>query len=120
MAAEPPLPARAAAPAHESPPRASPEIASETALVPAPQVAASDDLIPPGSPLARLPVEVDVTVPVREFRLRNLLAMAPGLVIETEWAPGEDLPLAAGQVQLAWTEFEVVEKQLAVRITRLA
>jgi len=102
------------------PGRESTETAAETALVSAPQVPAFDDLIPPASPLARLPVEVDVTIPVHEFRLRNLLAMAPGHVIETEWNPGEDLPLAAGEVQLAWTEFEVIENQLAVRITRLA
>ena len=102
------------------PGRESTETAAETALVPVSPMAPSDDLIPPASPLARLPVEVDVTIPVREFRLRNLLAMAPGHVIETEWNPGEDLPLAAGEVQLAWTEFEVIENQLAVRITRLA
>ena len=28
-------------------------------------------------------------------------------------------PLAAGRVQLAWSEFEVVDTQLAVRLTRL-
>jgi flagellar motor switch/type III secretory pathway protein FliN len=119
MAAAQPLPP-SAGPVRDSVPQASPEIAAEMALVPAPQAAAPDDLIPPGSRLARLPVEVDVTIPVREFRLRNLLAMAPGQVIETEWTPGEDLPLTAGEVQLAWTEFEVIEKLLAVRITRLA
>jgi flagellar motor switch protein FliN/FliY len=69
--------------------------------------------------IARLPVEVDVSVPVRGFRVRNLLAMEPGLVIETAWAHGEDMPLAAGAVQLAWSEFEVVESTLAVRVTRL-
>jgi flagellar motor switch/type III secretory pathway protein FliN len=115
MTAAQPLPTPASPAARESP-----EIAAETALVPAPKDKDSDNLIPSGSPLARLPVEVDVTIPVREFRLRNLLAMSPGQVIETEWAPGGDLPLAAGQVRLAWTEFEVIEKQLAVRITRLA
>jgi flagellar motor switch/type III secretory pathway protein FliN len=57
---------------------------------------------------------------VREFRVRNLLALGPGQIIETQWAHGEDLPLASGDVQLAWSEFEVVESQLAVRITRLA
>ena len=70
--------------------------------------------------VARLPVELDVSVAVREFRVRNLLALAPGQVIETQWAHGEDLPLAAGDVQLAWSEFEVVDTQLAVRVTRLA
>jgi flagellar motor switch protein FliN/FliY len=71
------------------------------------------------TPVARLPVELDVAVPVRDFRVRNLLALAPGQLIETEWPHGEDIPLAAGDVQLAWSEFEVVESQLAVRVTRL-
>jgi hypothetical protein len=29
------------------------------------------------------------------------------------------MPLASGDVRLAWTEFEVIESQLAVRVTRL-
>jgi len=70
--------------------------------------------------MARLPVELDVGVPVRGFRVRGLLALEPGQVIETQWGHGEDLPLKAGEVQLAWSEFEVVETQLAVRLTRLA
>ena len=77
-------------------------------------------LIPSTSPLTRLPVEVDVAVPVRGFRVRNLLAINPGEVIETQWVNGEDLPLAAGDVHLAWSEFEVIDTLLAVRITRLA
>jgi flagellar motor switch protein FliN len=67
----------------------------------------------------RLPVELDVVVPVQDFRVRHLLAVAPGALIETQWSHGNDLPLAAGDVQLAWSEFEVVEARLAVRITRL-
>jgi flagellar motor switch/type III secretory pathway protein FliN len=70
--------------------------------------------------VARLPVEVDVAIPVREFRVRNLLALAPGAIIESQWNHGEDLPLAAGDVQLAWSEFEVIDSGLAVRITHLA
>jgi flagellar motor switch/type III secretory pathway protein FliN len=72
------------------------------------------------APQARLPVELEVMVPVREFRVRHLLAMAPGEVIETRWGHGEDLPLSSGDVQLAWSEFEVVDSRLAVRVTRLA
>jgi flagellar motor switch/type III secretory pathway protein FliN len=67
-----------------------------------------------------LPVELDVAVPVREFRVRNLLALDPGTVIESRWNHGNDMPLAAGEVKLAWTEFEVIEARLAVRVTRLA
>ena len=69
--------------------------------------------------VARLPVELDVSVPVRNFRVRNLLALEPGNQVESGWGHGEDVPLAAGQVQLAWSEFEVIETQLAVRLTRL-
>ena len=67
----------------------------------------------------RLPVELDVSVPVRNFRVRNLLALEPSHLIESGWSHGEDVPLAAGRVSLAWTEFEVVDTQLAVRLTRL-
>jgi flagellar motor switch/type III secretory pathway protein FliN len=56
---------------------------------------------------------------VREFRVRNLLALKPGRVIESQWANGEDVPVASGAVQLAWSEFEVIDSQLAVRVTRL-
>jgi flagellar motor switch/type III secretory pathway protein FliN len=71
-------------------------------------------------PVALLPVELDVAVPAREFRVRHLLALQPGQLIETQWGNGDDVPLASGDVQLAWSEFEVIETQLAVRITRLA
>lgn len=70
--------------------------------------------------LALLPVELDVAIPVRAFRVRNLLALEPGQVLETQWRHGDDMPVFAGDVQLAWSEFDVVETTLAVRLTRLA
>lgn len=70
-------------------------------------------------PMSRLPVELDVAVPVRDFRVRKLVDLEPGQVIETRWEDTGDLPLTAGDVQLAWSEFEVVDRQMAVRITRL-
>jgi len=70
--------------------------------------------------LERMPVELSVAVPVRNFRVRNLLALEAGALIETQWASGEDLPLTSGDVALAWSEFEVVDTRLAVRVTRLA
>ena len=72
------------------------------------------------SAVARLPVELEVGVPVRGFRVSHLLALAPGGIVESQWSHGEDLPLAAGPVHLAWTEFEVVDTQLGARLTRLA
>lgn len=69
--------------------------------------------------VSRLPVEVDVAVPIRKFRVRDLLTLADGAVIASQWIQGDDLPLAAPGTQLAWTEFEVIDQKLAVRITRL-
>jgi flagellar motor switch protein FliN/FliY len=115
-------------PAGGQPPRAAASAAEAEAarqahgLVPSPAAPEEeeDGEIRLGSPVARLPVELDVVIPVRDFRVRNLLALAPGHLIESQWSNGEDVPLAAGHVQLAWSEFEVVESQLAVRVTRLA
>jgi flagellar motor switch/type III secretory pathway protein FliN len=90
------------------------------ALVPAPQVPLSEEESAFSPTISQLPVELDVIIPVRDFRVRQLLALAPGQVIETQWSHGDDLPLSAGDVQLAWSEFEVVDTRLAVRVTRLA
>jgi len=92
---------------------------SEQALVPsAPAVpAGGTNLV---NPIAmRLPVELEVTIPVRDFRVRNLLALQAGSLVESQWAHGEDVPLGSADVQLAWSEFDVVDTQLAVRLTRL-
>ncbi len=89
------------------------------ALVPAPRPAESGDTGAFSGAVARLPVELEVGVPVRDFRVRHLLVLAPGAVIESQWGHGNDVPLAAGAVRLAWSEFEVVETRLAVRVTRL-
>ena len=93
--------------------------ALEQALIPTARAAGGDGIVLTG-PVARLPVELDVSVPVRNFRVRDLLALEPSQLIESDWGHGEDLPLAAGAVQLAWSEFEVIDTQLSVRVTRLA
>ena len=92
---------------------------SVKALVPAPQAQQSEEKYAFPAPVLRLPVDLAVSVPVRDFRVRQLLALGPGQVIETQWNHGEDLPLTAGDVEVAWGEFEVVETKMAVRITRL-
>jgi flagellar motor switch protein FliN/FliY len=96
------------------------EITAEQALVPTSQAPGESESIKLNAPVARLPVELDVAVPLRDFRVRNLLALEPGRIIESQWGHGEDVPLVAGDVQLAWSEFEVIDTQLAVRVTRLA
>jgi flagellar motor switch protein FliN/FliY len=96
-----------------------PQMAAEAALVRSaePLEASRGLVIDPA--VSQIPIEVDVAVPIRNFRLRNLLALEHGQVIESMWKQGEDLPLAAPGSQLAWSEFEVIDQKLAVRITRL-
>ena len=92
----------------------------ELALVPSTPTAETIERTEFSPRILRLPVELDVAIPVRGFRVRNLLALVPGELIESQWSGGKDLPLAAGDVKLAWAEFEVVEARLAARITRVA
>jgi flagellar motor switch protein FliN/FliY len=70
--------------------------------------------------IKRIPIEIDVAIPIPRFQVRNVLALAVGQVIGTGWVEGEDVPLAAHGAQLAWTEIEVIDQKLAVRITRLS
>jgi flagellar motor switch protein FliN/FliY len=100
------------------PPRAVPE--PETALVQAQKPEPFEPAIDAESVVARLRVELEVGVPVRDFRVRNLLALEPGVIVGSQWSNGDDLPLSAGDVQVAWIEFEVVVNNLAGRITRIA
>ena len=120
MATPPPLPIQPTVAPNLPETTVAVELAAEKALVPQPIEGEEEQVIPLTVAQARLPVELDVAVPIRDFRVRTLLALEPGQVIETQWSHGEDLPLAAGEVQLAWSEFEVVDAQLAVRVTRLA
>jgi flagellar motor switch/type III secretory pathway protein FliN len=89
-------------------------------LAPIPPAAEGERPSAFGNAVVRLPVQLDVVIPVRDLRVRHLLALASGHVIESEWANGEDVPLNAGAVHLAWGEFEVIGTQLAIRVTRLA
>jgi flagellar motor switch protein FliN/FliY len=70
--------------------------------------------------LQRLPMKLQVSIPLPKFKVRDLLALRKGVMIESVWQSSEDIPLAAGGVQLGWGEFEVVERRMAVRLTRLA
>jgi hypothetical protein len=92
----------------------------DQALVPSPPALPGREAMVLTSQVSRLPVELDVSVPIRNFRVRNLLTLEPSHLVESAWGHGDDVPLAAGRVQLAWSEFEVIDTQLAVRVTRLA
>lgn len=71
-------------------------------------------------PLGRLPMQVHVMAKVRAFRVQDLLAMQKGTVLETVHEHTQDMPVRCGGVLLLWSEFEVLDQRLAVRVTRLA
>src|SRR5215469_10956405 len=65
--------------------------------------------------LAKLVVIISAQIPLRDFRVRDLLGLHEGDLVETESPETEDIPLKAGSVQVAWSEFEAVDGQLIVR-----
>ncbi len=71
------------------------------------------------SVLAQLRVTLRAGVPLRRFKIRDLLQLQEGQVFETLSPTVEDVPLTVGQAQLGWSEFEVLEQRLALRLTRL-
>jgi hypothetical protein len=106
-------------PPHPANPERQGSVAPVTALVPAQQEQREEHPFRIEGRVAQLPVELDVGVPIRDFRVRNLLARQPGIVVASQWAHVDDLPVLSGHLPLAWSEFEVVDFHLAVRITRL-
>ena len=63
--------------------------------------------------------ELSVELPVHAFTVRDLLQLAAGSIVETQWQSGEDMPLRASNRQIGWVEFEVLGETLAVRLTEL-
>lgn len=70
--------------------------------------------------LDRLPMQLNVAVRVRAFRVQDLLALERGTILETVHEHTQDVPLVCGGALLMWAEFEMMGQKLAVRVTRLA
>jgi flagellar motor switch protein FliN/FliY len=70
--------------------------------------------------LQRLPMKLQVAIPLPRFKVSDLLALRKGVILASAWQSSEDIPLEVGGAQLGWGEFEVVERRMAVRLTRLA
>jgi flagellar motor switch protein FliN len=60
---------------------------------------------------------VQLTVP--GLRVRELLRLKSGSVVDTKWSLSTEVPLLANGQLVAWSEFEVIGERLAVRITEL-
>ena len=69
--------------------------------------------------ISRLSVTLAARIPMESFRVRDLLTLAEGQTIPTAWPATEDVPLLAGELQVGWSEFEVIGRRMALRLTRL-
>jgi flagellar motor switch protein FliN/FliY len=69
--------------------------------------------------VSRMTVLTSAAIPVAGFKVRNLVHLQVGQIVESAWAHTEDIPLHAARVHVAWSEFEVVDQNLMIRLTRL-
>jgi len=70
--------------------------------------------------ICALPVTISAEIKTARIKVKDLFELHAGQVIECEWPETEDIPVQAGGVVVGWSEFEVTEKQLMIRLTRLA
>jgi flagellar motor switch/type III secretory pathway protein FliN len=68
---------------------------------------------------AQLRVTMRAGVALNRFKVRDLLSLKEGQVFESLSPDTENVPLMVGQVQLGWSEFEIVDQRMALRVTRL-
>jgi flagellar motor switch/type III secretory pathway protein FliN len=87
-----------------------------TAAQPNPEAAAADAW----ARVELLPCLLSVEIPVPGFTVSDLVHLECGRVIATRWTVGQDVPLRVNGELIAWSEFEVVQDHLAVRLTELA
>jgi flagellar motor switch/type III secretory pathway protein FliN len=67
-----------------------------------------------------LPCLLTVEIPVPGFTVGDLVRLERGRIIATHWTVGQDVPLRVNGELIAWSEFEVLQSFLAVRLTELA
>ena len=69
--------------------------------------------------LEHLEVKIRVGVALKQFRVRDLLALKTGQVFESFSPAVGGVPVRIGELQLGWSEFEVLDQRMALRLTRL-
>jgi flagellar motor switch/type III secretory pathway protein FliN len=67
-----------------------------------------------------LPCQLSLDIPIVNFTVGDLLRLGKDSVVETGCPSTSDIPLRANGLLIAWSEFEVIGNQLALRITELA
>jgi len=79
-----------------------------------------DATVDPWARVENLPCQFTIDVPVSGFTVGDLVRLTRGKIVSTSWTVGQDVPLRINDELIAWSEFEVVQNHLAVRLTELA
>jgi flagellar motor switch/type III secretory pathway protein FliN len=69
--------------------------------------------------LAKLRVTLRAVVAMNRFKVRDLLSLKEGQVFESVSPDSDDVSLLIGQMQVGWSEFEIMDQRMALRLTRL-
>lgn len=67
-----------------------------------------------------LPCLLTVEISVPDFTVADLVHLERGRIVATRWTVRQDVPLRVNDELIAWSEFEIVQNRLAVRLTELA
>jgi flagellar motor switch/type III secretory pathway protein FliN len=94
-------------------------VAAETGTLPSVSVPSDAEEDAQWKPVMELPCTLVADLPVPAFKIADLLKLRIGSVIDAGWHVGRDVPLRLNGLLIGWSEFEVVEKNLAVRLTEL-
>jgi len=76
--------------------------------------------VDPWARVEALPCLLSVEIPVPNFTVADLVTLSRGRLVDTRWTVGEDVPLHINGALIAWSEFEIVNNHVAVRLTELA
>jgi len=74
----------------------------------------------PAEALPWLPCTVSLEIPLQRFTIGDLWKLAKGSVVSTACPRNSNLPLYVNGQRIGWTELEVIDDRLAVRITEIA
>ncbi len=90
------------------------------AAQPKPAAAIGDPLAERWPRVEALPCVLTVEISVPGFTVADLVHLKRGRIIASHWTVGQDVPLRVNGELIAWSEFEIVQSRLAVRLTELA
>jgi flagellar motor switch protein FliN len=90
-----------------------------TAVQPKP-AAVADPIAERWRGVEALPCLLTVEISLPSFTVSDLVHLQRGRIVVSRWTVGQDVPLRVNDELIAWSEFEIAQNRLAVRLTELA